>query len=55
MYAGREKLKIDEAIALAQTILSSHKPTGESLAELLSAIYDVLVTAEQLEKIANRV
>lgn len=44
-----EKLKFDEAKLLAQNILSSQKSTSEFLAELLSAIYNVLVTADQLE------
>ena len=46
-----EKLQIDEAKRVAQNILSSQKSTSESLAELLSAIYDVSVTAVQLEPI----
>jgi chromosome segregation ATPase len=50
-----ESLKVDEAKRLAQNILSSQKSTRESLAELLSAIYDVLLTADQLEPITFRV
>lgn len=46
-----ERLKLDEAKRLAQNILSSQKSTGESLAELLSAIYNVLVTADQLGQV----
>lgn len=46
-----EKLKLDEANRLAQNILGRHKSTSEALAELLSAIYDILVTADQLEPI----
>lgn len=42
-------LEVDEAIQLAQNILSSNKSTSESLADLISAIYGVLVTAAQLE------
>lgn len=48
-----EKLKLDEAKRLAQNLLFNHKSTSESLAELLSAIYDVSVTAEQLKPIKN--
>ena len=44
-----DKLKLDEAKRLAQNILSTQKSTSESLAELLSAIYKVSVTADQLE------
>lgn len=46
-----ERLKLDEAKRLAQNILANHKSTSESLAELLSAIFDFLVTADQLEPI----
>ena len=44
-----KNLEVDKAIQLAQSILSNNKSTRESLADLLSAIYDVLVTADQLE------
>lgn len=44
-----KNLEVDKAIQLAQSILSNNKSTSESLADLLSAIYDVLVTADQLE------
>lgn len=46
-----ERLKLDEANRLAQNILGRHKSTSKALAELLSAIYDILVTADQLEPI----
>ena len=46
-----ESLKLDEANRLAQNILGRHKSTSKALAELLSAIYDILVTADQLEPI----
>lgn len=48
-----EKLKLDKAMRLAQHLSSSHQSTSESLAELLSAIYGVLVTADDLEQKTN--
>lgn len=42
-------LETDEAIQLAQYILSSNKSTKESLAGLISAIYGILVAADQLD------
>lgn len=41
-------LEVDGAIQLAQGILSNNKSTNESLANLISAIYGVLVMPDQL-------
>ncbi len=49
-----EKLKVDKAKLLARSILSSDKSTSESLAELLSGIYGILVTADDLEQIKQK-
>jgi hypothetical protein len=46
-----ERLKLDKAKRLAQNILSSRQFTSKSLAELLSAIYEVEVTADEIEPI----
>lgn len=46
-----KKLKLDEAKLLALNILSTQKSTSESLADLLSAIYRVSVTADQLGQV----
>lgn len=45
------KLELNEAKELAKTILKSHKFDNQSLAELLSAIYDSQVKPEELEQI----
>lgn len=42
------KIELKQAIELAQTILQQRKPVCESLAELLSAIYDLSITATEL-------
>ena len=44
-----KKLEVDEAIRVTQNILTSNKSTSESLAELVSTIYGISVTADQLE------
>jgi len=49
-----EKLKVDKAKLLALSILSSDKSISESLAELLSGIYGILVTADDLEQIKQK-
>jgi hypothetical protein len=49
-----ERQKLAQAKRLAQNILSSRRFTSKSLAELLSFIYDVVVTANELEPIANQ-
>jgi chromosome segregation ATPase len=46
-------LKLDEAKRLARNMLSHGRCTSESLAELLSAMYCVVVTADELEPIAQ--
>lgn len=46
-----ECLTLEEAKELAKKILASQKPTGECLAELLSAIYGSSVKADELEPI----
>ncbi len=53
--ARLEMLKLDEAKRLARNILSSRRLTSESLAELLSTICGVVVTADELEAIASQV
>lgn len=47
-------VKLAQAKQLARNILSSRQFTSNSLAELLSAIYGVKVTADELEPITNR-
>ena len=49
-----KRVKLAQAKQLARNILSSRQFTSNSLAELLSAIYDVKVTADELEPITNR-
>lgn len=46
-----KRVKLAQAKQLARNILSSRQFTSNSLAELLSAIYDVKVTADELEPI----
>jgi hypothetical protein len=48
-----ERLELDEAKRLARKILSSRQFTSESFAKLLSAIYGVVVTADQLEPLKS--
>ncbi|MBD0347334.1 MAG: hypothetical protein ICV63_21435 [Coleofasciculus sp. Co-bin14] len=48
-----EALKLDEAKRLARNMLSHRRFTRESLAELLSAMCCVEVTADELEPIAQ--
>lgn len=48
-----ERLELDDAKRLAQRILSSRQVTSESLAKLLSAIYGVVVTADQLKSLRS--
>ncbi len=47
-------VKLAQAKQLARNILSSRQFTSNSLAELLSAIYGVKVTADELEPITHR-
>jgi len=49
-----EQLNVDKAKLLARSILSSDKSISESLAELLSGIYGILVTADDLEQIRQK-
>ena len=48
-----ERLELDEAKRFARRILSSRQLTSESLAKLLSAIYGVVVTDDQLEPLKS--
>lgn len=49
-----ENLKLDTAKRLALNILRSRRFTSESLAKLISAMSCVVVTAEELDAIANQ-
>ena len=48
-----ERLELDEAKQFAQKILSTRQLTSESFAQLLSAIYGVVVTADHLEPLSS--
>ena len=48
-----ENLKLDTAQRLARNILRSRRFTSESLAKLISAMSCVVVTADELDAIAN--
>lgn len=48
-----ERLELDEAKRFARRILSSRQFTSESLAKLLSAIYGVVVTADELKPLKS--
>lgn len=48
--ANLEKLNFEQAKFFAQSILNSDKSSNQSLAQLLSGIYNVLVTADDLEQ-----
>src|SRR4028118_643037 len=50
-----ERMKIAEAKQLAKNILNTHKSSSECLAQLLSSLYGVVVTAEELSLVINRV
>ena len=49
-----QKLKLAQAKRLAQNILITRRFTSKSLAELLSFIYDDVVTANELKPISNQ-
>ena len=49
-----ENLKLDTAKRLARNILRSRRFTSESLAKLMSAMCSVVVTADELDAIANQ-
>lgn len=49
-----ENLKLDTAKRLARNILRSRRFTSESLAQLISAMCCVVVTADELDAIANQ-
>jgi hypothetical protein len=49
-----ENLKLDTAKGLARNILRNRRFTSESLAKLISAMSCVVVTADELDAIANQ-
>ena len=50
-----ERMKIAQAKQLGINILSTHQSSSECLAQLLSSLYGVVVTAEELSLVINRV
>lgn len=50
-----ERMKLAQAKQLAKNILNTHKSSSECLAQLLSSVYGVVVTADELKPILNRV
>lgn len=50
-----ERMKLAQAKQLAKNILKTHQSSSEGLAQLLSSVYGVVVTADELKPILNRV
>lgn len=48
-----ERMKIAQAKQLAKNILNTHKSSSECLAQLLSSVYGVVVTADELLLVVN--
>lgn len=50
-----DRMKLAQAKQLAKNILKNHQSSSECLAQLLSSVYGVVVTADELKPILNRV